>query len=78
MTSKYFDATNTKAFDYFKNLGCTLTKGKKYFYTCCASCGDPVAAKNVVYVSGKPVDNLSGKAFHKLLKDNNLLLKNSK
>lgn len=78
MTSKYFDATNTKALDFFNSLGCTLTNGKKFFYVCCASCGDPFAAKDVVYVSGKPVDSLSGNAFHKLLKDNNLLLKNSK
>ena len=78
MSSKYFDATNTKARDYFESLGCTLTDGDKFYYVCCAACGDPVAAKKVVYVSGKPVDGLSGQAFHRLLKDNNLLLNNSK
>ena len=76
--SNYVAASNTDAVAYFNALGATLTPFAKPVYHCCAACGDIAGYASCLWVSGDCVDHLSGKQFHKLLKDNGLLLNNSK
>lgn len=70
----YVDAENKKAISHFQERGCEFIKSTRDYYECCSSCGRPYATRDVLYVTGDFVKDMSGTQFHKYLKTNDLLM----
>ncbi|MFW5895749.1 MAG: hypothetical protein ACOCT9_03285, partial [archaeon] len=64
---------NTKAKNFLENLGYVFEEGKKEHYICCSVCeSEPIYTTPVYYCVNA---NMSGRKWHKLLKENNILKK---
>ena len=70
---KYIKRTNAKAVKFFTEHNCNLVEGTVDHYLCCPSCGNPIATTEVFFVTGEYVYEMSNRAFHKLLLEQELL-----